>query len=120
LEGRELSLEALAGATGSSKASISQNARLLLRDAWIEQVSKLGDRKDYYRIGPTGGTRPVEPILVQMREFADVYRDVCDRGMARSAEARNHLRLCASLIDHLATSMEAQLSEWRARVGKTS
>lgn len=116
LEGGELSLEALAAATGASKASVSQNARLLERDGWIVRVPKLGDRKDYYRVGERGGTEPVEHLLGHLRTCGAVYRDACDRGLARGAEARNHLRLCASLFDHMASSVEAQLSEWRSRV----
>ena len=116
LEGRELSLDELADATGASKASVSQNGRMLVRGGWIEPAPKLGARKDYYRATGDSGTRPMEELLVHLRRFADVYRDACDRGLARNAGARNHLRLCASLFDHMATSLEAQLSEWRARV----
>lgn len=117
LEGRELSLEELAAATGSSKASVSQNARAMERDGWIQRVPKLGDRKDYYRVGPSGGTRPVEVIVALLRDFALAYRGVCDRGLARNAEARNHLRLSASLFEHMASSIEGQHSEWKSRIG---
>lgn len=117
LEGKALSLDALAAATGSSKASVSQNARTMERDHWVVRVPRLGDRKDYYRVGSRGGTQPVELLVRQLRGFGTVYREACDRGLARSAESRNHLRLCASLFDHMASSVEAELSEWRSRVG---
>ena len=112
----ELSLDELVLATGSSKASVSQNARVMEREGWIERARRIGDRKDYYGLGARGGTQPVELLLEQLRTAGRVYRDVCDKGHARNAESRNHLRLCASLFDHLASSVEAQLSEWRSKV----
>jgi DNA-binding MarR family transcriptional regulator len=116
LEGAELSLEALAAGTGSSKASVSQNARLLEREGWIERVPQLRDRKDYYALGPRGGTQPVELLIEQLRAFGSAYKDICDRGHARNAQSRNHLRLCASLFEHMASSVAGQLSEWKSRV----
>lgn len=117
LRGTPQSLDQIVEATGASKASVSQNARQLEREGLVQRLVKPGDRKDYYGLGSRGSTRPAELLADQLRAMARAYRGACDRGEAATAKARNHLRLCASLFDHVATAMEGQLSEWRARVG---
>jgi len=50
VSGRAFSLDELAEKLQASKAGVSTNCRMLEQFGMIEQVSSLGDRRDFYRV----------------------------------------------------------------------
>jgi DNA-binding transcriptional regulator GbsR (MarR family) len=70
-----LSLDAIAVATGASKASASVNTRLLEQKGLIERVSHQGDRKDYYRSVPDLFVRTMEQRLARWQRFHEIVDD---------------------------------------------
>ena len=80
----ELSLDGIAERVQASKASVSTNARVLEQWGLAEQVSRPGDRRDFYRARPDGAVMLLERRLEWMQRL----RDAADQG-ARTAAARN-------------------------------
>lgn len=70
-----LSLDAIAGATGASKASASVNTRLLEQRGLIERVSLQGDRRDYYRSVSNLFVRTMEQRLAKWQRFHEIVND---------------------------------------------
>ncbi|HEX8454700.1 MAG TPA: MarR family transcriptional regulator [Longimicrobium sp.] len=84
LSPKELSLDEIAERVQASKASVSTNARLLEQWGVVEQVSRPGDRRDFYRARPDGAVMMLERRLEWMRRL----RDAADLG-SRTTAAQN-------------------------------
>ncbi len=91
LREQAMSLDAIAGSTGASKASASVNTRLLEQRGLIERVSHQGDRKDYYRSVPDLFVRTMEQRLARWQRFHEIVEDGID-GLEVSPAIRARLK----------------------------
>jgi DNA-binding transcriptional regulator GbsR (MarR family) len=64
-----LSLDEIAEALGVSKASVSNDTRLLERMGFIERVSRPGDRRDYYQSTERSFERAIAERIRRMHEL---------------------------------------------------
>lgn len=111
---RPLTLDAMAGALGVSRASVSTNIRVLAQLGIAEPVGLPGDRRDYYRFGEDAWERG---LIVRM-DAAERSRRIAERGLTGVAPdddvARGRLAemlaFCAFLLDEERTRLE----RWRA------
>jgi DNA-binding transcriptional regulator GbsR (MarR family) len=55
-----LSAEQIAELLKASRSSVSTNVRGLVANGWVEKVTVLGDRTEYYRFSPTAWDRVIE------------------------------------------------------------
>ena len=69
------SLDEIAAALGVSKASVSADARQLVRLALVERVGRPGDRRDYYAIAPDMPARVVALKLGELQQLQDALAD---------------------------------------------
>ena len=69
---RDLSLDEIAKELGASKGSASVNTRLLEQSGFIEQVSRPGDRRDYYSISPDMFERTMAERLARWHRLHDI------------------------------------------------
>ena len=63
------SIDDIAESLGVSKASVSNDARLLEQLGFVERVSLPGDRKVYYQITPQSLERAIESRVQRIQEF---------------------------------------------------
>lgn len=71
----ECSLDDIAVALGVSKASVSNDARMLERFGLIERVSRPGDRRDYYQVSAHSLERTLSVRLERMYEMERLLTD---------------------------------------------
>src|SRR5215216_906557 len=64
-----LSLDEIANRLAVSKASVSNDTRLLERMGFIERVSRPGDRKDYYQSTERSFERAIAERIRRMHQF---------------------------------------------------
>lgn len=82
------SMNELAEALSASKASISNNTRLLIQFGLIERISLPGERRDYFRIEPNAWQRMIKHRAAQVVSF----RRLAERGLTLIADKEPHLK----------------------------
>ncbi|HLZ69011.1 MAG TPA: MarR family transcriptional regulator [Dehalococcoidia bacterium] len=110
-----LSLEQAATMLHVSRASVSTNARLVVRSGLVERVSLPGDRRDYYVFGDRSWEAFIETDMkaaVTLREFAD---DALAGLGPAEAPAKARLEAVAGFFDFYNAELTAILEHWRAR-----
>src|SRR5687767_13257933 len=75
LQAEPAALDDIAGALAVSKASVSNDARLLERLGLVERASRPGDRRDYYAIAPDLPARVVAHKLVELERLHDAMTE---------------------------------------------
>lgn len=77
-----LSAEQIAELLKASRSSISTNVRGLVANGWVEKVTVLGDRTEYYRFSPTAWDRVIErrrqafaPLIAMVNQAQGVLSD---------------------------------------------
>ncbi len=111
---RPLSLEDMSTALQVSRASVSTNMRLITASSLAEQISRPGDRRDYYRFGPDTWERALTT------EVDGIYwlRRIAERGLAAvngsEFTAREHLEECLEVCDLLARDRTDTIQRLRA------
>lgn len=108
------SLDDIAETLGVSKASVSNDARLLEQMGFIERVSRPGDRKDYYQITPQSLERSLEARVQRIREF----QGLLESGMRlpiKRAEVRERLEDHRLAFGHMVNALGEALEQLRSR-----
>lgn len=108
------SIDDIAESLAVSKASVSNDARLLEHMGMVERVSLPGDRKVYYQITSQSLERSLEARVQRVREFQDLLQ----MGMQlpiRRAEVRERLLDHRLAFDHVVTALQGALQELRLR-----
>ena len=110
---RPYSLDELAEELQVSKASVSTNARVLESLGFIERVSSLGDRRDFYRVEQDPWERMLRVAQTRWRDMVAVFAEAQTRlpegqeaGRRRMEEAERFHRL-------LLEGSDALLEDWR-------
>lgn len=77
-----LSAEQIAELLKASRSSVSTNVRGLVANGWVEKVTVLGDRTEYYRFSPTAWDRVIErrrqafaPLIAMVNQAQGVLSD---------------------------------------------
>lgn len=108
------SLDAIADALGVSKASVSNDARLLEKLGFVERVSLPGDRKDYYQTTSDSFERAIAARVQRIRQF----RELIESGMSLSlkgADVRERLEDHHLAFSALSEALEGALEELKLR-----
>lgn len=100
-----------------SKASVSANARLLDNAGVIERVTKPGDRRDYYAIGPDPGARILEMRLQWLQRLHVVLKEGLVTEAAREAVIYERLESFSRFLETMVAETRGLLEEWRAVPG---
>ena len=111
------SLDDIADALGVSKASVSNDARLLERMGMIERVGKPGDRRDYYQVTSGSLERSIAARVERIHEFEKLLEDGMRLPIKRP-EVRERLadhRLAFTLVAEAFASALAQLKAKHTR-----
>jgi DNA-binding transcriptional regulator GbsR (MarR family) len=110
---RAYSLDELAEKLQASKASVSTNARLLESLGFIERVSSLGDRRDFYRVGDDPWERMLRMAQTRWTDMIQLFDEAreslpADRvvGCERLCGAARFHRLLVDRVDGL-------IQEWK-------
>ncbi len=114
-----LSLDQLAEQLGASKASVSQDARMLAQRGVIERICKHGDRKDYYQVPEDLFVRIMEGRLARWKKFHDAVHSGRVELKIRSAEVQRRLDEFEGAYSQVAGAVAAAIQAWRnGRHGK--
>lgn len=119
---QSLSLDEIAESLGVSKASVSNDTRLLERMGFIERVSRPGDRRDYYQSNERSFERAIAERVRRMHQL----QELIESGRALAVESpavRERLDDHHLAFTYMTRALETALGELKARhalaVGKS-
>lgn len=105
-----LSLDEISAQLGVSKASVSNDTRLLERMGFIERVSQPGDRKDYYQSNERSFLRAIAERIRRMHQLQELIE--CGRSCAgKSPAVRERLDDHHLAFAHMTRALETVLHE---------
>ena len=108
------SIDDIAESLGVSKASVSNDTRLLEQLGFVERVSLPGDRKVYYQITPQSLERSLETRVQRIEEF----QQLMDSGMQlpiKRAEVRERIEAHRLAFGFVTNALGDALEELKAR-----
>ena len=109
-----LSLDEICETLGVSKASVSNDTRLLERLGFVERVSRPGDRKDYYQNSANSFERAIAERLRRMGEL----QALIEAGAALAVDSpavRARLDDHRVAFSHVTEALKSALEEIRAK-----
>lgn len=105
-----LSLDEISARLGVSKASVSNDTRLLEQMGFIERVSQPGDRKDYYQSNERSFLRAIAERIRRMHQLQELIE--CGRSCAgKSPAVRERLDDHLLAFGHVTRALETALRE---------
>ena len=113
----ECSLDDIAESLDVSKASVSNDARLLERFGFIERVSRPGDRRDYYQMAAHSLERTLAVRIQHLRQMEGLLEDAV-RLPIKQADVRERLTEHRQGFGSVLSALEhvlAQLTSKRLR-----
>ncbi|AEB11858.1 GbsR/MarR family transcriptional regulator [Marinithermus hydrothermalis] len=110
----EQSLEAIAQALSTSKASISTNTRLLIQIGMLERLKRPGDRKVYYRIRPGSFYTAVKAQLERITRFRLLSEEGLELLADQPPELRARLMELREMYAFFERELPAVLARWEA------
>lgn len=115
------SLDDLADRLRISKTSASTNARLLERLGLLDQVTRPGDRRDYYALAEDPGGRMFSMVKRRIQNFHDLLSEAVDAVPQSCRVGRARVRNMQAFYEFLLDDIDERLSSWQAnRHKKTS
>ena len=109
-----LSLDEICETLGVSKASVSNDTRLLERLGFVERVSRPGDRKDYYQNSARSFERAIAERLRRMGEL----QSLIEAGAALAVDSpavRARLDDHRVAFSHVTAALRSALEEIQAK-----
>ncbi len=108
----ERSAEELAGELRASRGSISQATRTLVRMGMVRRVSRLGERRDYFRMQRDAWRETTR----QQTALLGVFQNMADRGLKlvgpEGSEARRGLEEMRDFYAFWERELPAALARW--------
>lgn len=109
-----LSLDEIADTLSVSKASVSNDTRLLERLGFVERVSKPGDRKDYYQSSDRSFERAIAERVRRLGELQKLIEN--GKALAVNSPAvRARLDDHHLAFSHVTAALQTALQELKAR-----
>jgi DNA-binding transcriptional regulator GbsR (MarR family) len=108
------SLDEIAETLGVSKASVSNDTRLLERLGFIERVSRPGDRKDYYQSSDRSFERAIAERVRRLGELQSLIESGKALAIASPA-VRARLDDHHTAFSHVTKALQFALQELQAR-----
>ena len=118
LSPRPCSLDEIADGLGVSKASVSNDTRMLEKLGFLERVGQPGDRKSYYRITDDSMERTLATRVARLREFQEAIATGVTLPVA--AEIRARLKLHDKAYRTVIGALEDALTALRVSQVKRS
>ena len=106
------SLQDVADALQVSRASVSNNARVLERLGALERVTLPGDRRDYYRMAEDIHERMLQMRLAHFRNTRELLTRAQGTRAARDTRVRARLEQCRSFFSHLEDAIQQTRAAW--------
>jgi DNA-binding transcriptional regulator GbsR (MarR family) len=103
----ELSLDAIAERLRVSRASVSTNARSLEGWGVVERVSRLGDRRDFYRIAPDLERTLLRHRMERLAQVGELLEAGTATPAARDERVRGRLHVLARMHGCAADALRA-------------
>lgn len=110
---RPYSLDELADELQVSKASASTNARMLESLGFIERVSSLGDRRDFYQVEHDPWERMLRVAQTRWRDMVAVFAEAQARLPAERGEGRRRMHEAERFHRLLLEGSDRLLEDWR-------
>ncbi len=112
------SLDQFAEVLGVSKASVSNDARMLEKFGMIERVGMPGDRRDYYQITRDSTARSLSARVDRLRVFEDAISDAMTLKIAQ-ADVRDRLVVHQKAYRAVITALEATVADLKTQDSPT-
>jgi DNA-binding transcriptional regulator GbsR (MarR family) len=114
------SLDEIADALGVSKASVSLDARLLLRHGWLQRVSRTGDRRDYYEMAPDFFARIVAYRLGRWTALHDLIATARPNLGKQPGTVEQRLQYLDEAQEFFVNGMQRLLDDWGRKQKRAS
>jgi DNA-binding transcriptional regulator GbsR (MarR family) len=111
------SLDDLACELGVSKASVSTNARMLEERGVLEQMSRPGDRRDYYRAPPDLFSQTMAQRLARWERCHEAIGAARTSLPIRSREVLERLEEYQEAYAFMSGAIREALARWQATRG---
>ena len=111
---RPYSLDELADELQVSKASVSTNARMLESLGFIERVSSLGDRRDFYRVEHDPWERMLRVAQTRWRDMIAVFAEAQAKLPEEREAGRRRMGAAERFHRLLLDGSEQLILDWRA------
>jgi DNA-binding transcriptional regulator GbsR (MarR family) len=109
-----LSLDEIAETLAVSKASVSNDTRLLERMGFVERIGKPGDRKDYYQATDRSFERAIAERIRRMQQYHDLIEEAGTLA-TKSRIVRDRLDDHRLAFKHVMKAFETALTELQAK-----
>ena len=107
------SLDEFAEQLGVSKASVSNDARLLEKLGMIERVGRPGDRKDYYQITRDSTARSLSARIDRLRVFENTIAEAMTLDIAHN-DVRDRIAVHQKAYRAVIAALEQTVAELAA------
>lgn len=114
------SLDGLAEALQVSKASISNNTRMLETLGALERVTLPGDRRDYYQVAVNVRERMIEFRLQRFYATRQLLEKALKTAAAENPAIRTRLQEITSFFDHMIDTIRATEDRWTREHGEVA
>ena len=114
------SLQELADELKVSRASVSNNTRMLEQLGALERVTVAGDRRDYYRIAEDVHDRMLEIRLSRFRSTRQLLTAAKRTRAAKDARVSERVKQFSSFFSHMEDAIRQTRTKWEreARRGR--
>jgi DNA-binding transcriptional regulator GbsR (MarR family) len=106
------SLQELADELKVSRASVSNNTRLLEQLGALERVTLPGDRRDYYRIAEDVHDRMLEIRLARFRSTRRLLTTAKRTKAARDVRVSERVKQFSSFFSHMEEAISQTRTKW--------
>ena len=115
-----LSLDEMANSLAVSKASVSNDARLLARLGIIELVSRTGDRRDYYRMAADSFARSMRLRLESIRNLHALLAAGLQSNLSQDPDIQRRLAAFEADSSEMIRILEEGISRSSARAHRVT
>jgi DNA-binding transcriptional regulator GbsR (MarR family) len=112
--GRPYSLDELAEKLQASKASVSTNCRMLEQLGFIQRVSSLGDRRDFYKVENDPWETMMRVAQGRWREMQHVFAEARTVLPGHMAEGHRRLEEAERFHEMLLGESDKLMDTWRS------
>ena len=112
------SLDALADSLRVSKASVSNNTRMLEGLGALERVTHPGDRRDYYQVADLMHERMIELRVKRFQATQALVSEGLQTGAARDPVVRSRLESVCTFFEHMIKTIRATQQCWQRDHGE--
>ncbi|MCB9234760.1 MAG: MarR family transcriptional regulator [Bacteroidia bacterium] len=114
-EDPDLTFDQLQATLGVSKSAISNSLNFLINTNKIEEISRLGERKRYFRSKVLQWKEEIKKSSSQMTQFTDLLKTVLKQRPGNTLEFNQNLAELIDFMEFMREEMPMLFKKWESR-----